>query len=429
MILPSIDLRNGHAVQLRGGRDLVLDAGDPWPWLERFARVGEVAVVDLDAALGQGDHQALIAAMCRRAEVRVGGGIRTLEQARAYLAAGATRIVVGTRAEPDFLRQLPRQRLVAALDAVHGEVVVDGWRTKTGRGVAERLAELAPFVAGFLVTFVEREGRLCGLDLPAVQRLREAAGDRELVIAGGVATPGDIAALDRLGCHAQVGMALYQQVFHEADALAALLPAAAPWPTVVEDERGQALGLCWSDHESLGIALREGRGVYHSRRRGLWRKGETSGATQELLRVALDCDRDTLRFTVRQHGPGFCHTGTRSCWGEARGLGALANRIAASAGGADPSSYTQKLLADPAWLAAKLHEEAAELAAARSPAEVVHEAADLLYFASVALQRAGVDLAAVEQELDWRGRTGTRRPGLAKVSAPPPAPRDAGGAS
>jgi phosphoribosyl-ATP pyrophosphohydrolase len=422
MILPSIDLMNGHAVQLRGGRELVLDAGDPWPWLERFARVGEVAVVDLDAALGQGEHHDLIAAMCQHAEVRVGGGIRTVEQARAYLAAGATKVVVGTRAEPEFLRQLPRERLVAALDAVHGEVVVDGWRSRTGRSVAARLAELQPFVSGFLVTFVEREGRLCGLDLPAVEQLRTAAGDCELVIAGGVATPGDIAALDRLGCNAQVGMALYQQVFHEADALCALLPAAAPWPTVVEDERGLTLGLCWSDQESLGVALREGRGVYHSRRRGLWRKGETSGATQELLRVALDCDRDALRFTVRQHGAGFCHTGSRSCWGPARGLAALAERIARSAKGDDPASYTHRLLADPAWLAAKLQEEAGELAAANQPADVVHEAADLLYFASVALQRAGVDLAEVERELDRRGRARQRRPGLAKPPAVAPAP-------
>ncbi len=414
MILPSIDLQRGHAVQLRSGKELVLDAGDPWPWLERFARVGEVAVVDLDAALGTGEHRELIHSMCARAPCRVGGGIRSVEVALDYLDAGATKVVLGTMAQPAILRELPKDRVVAALDAEHGEVVVDGWRTRTGVSVHERIAELRPYVSGFLVTFVEREGRLLGLDLDAVAALREAAGDAELVIAGGVASPNDVAALDRLHCDAQVGMALYQGVFHEADALAALLPAGELWPTVVCDERGTALGLAWSDAESLRVALREGRGVYRSRRRGLWHKGNTSGAHQELLRVDLDCDRDALRFLVRQHGAGFCHQHTWTCWGEAQGLTALARRLAAAAAGDDVGSYTQKLLADPDWLAAKLREEAGELAAAAGREHVAAETADLLYFAAVALQRGGATLADVERQLDLRSRRVRRRPGLPK---------------
>ena len=414
MILPSIDLQNGHAVQLRSGRDLVLDAGDPWPWLRRFARVGEVAVVDLDAALGRGEHRALIRSLCAAAPIRVGGGIRDVPTALDYLDAGATKVVLGTMAQPELLRQLPRDRVVAALDAMQGEVVVDGWRTRTGRSVPERIAELRDHVSGFLVTFVEREGRLAGLDLEAVQTLRAAAGELELVIAGGVATAQDVAALDRLGCAAQVGMALYQDVFHEADALTAVLAGSGPWPTVVCDERGTALGLCWSDAESLNLALREGRGIYHSRRRGLWRKGESSGNHQELLRVDLDCDRDALRFVVRQHGAGFCHRNTWTCWGPAQGATALTRRLAAAAAGASPASYTGKLLADPAWLASKLQEEAGELAAASSRDEVVAEAADLTYFTMVALQRAGACFADVERELDRRAQRVRRRPGLPK---------------
>lgn len=414
MILPSIDLSNGHAVQLRSGRELVLDAGDPWPWLRRFARVGEVAVVDLDAALGRGDHRALIRELCAAAPIRVGGGIRDVDAALTWLDAGATKVVLGTMAQPDVLRHLPKERVVAALDAVHGEVVVDGWRTRTGRTVHDRIHELRDFVGGFLVTFVEREGQLLGLDLDAVRSLRAAAGDAELVIAGGVATPNDVAALDQLGCHAQVGMALYQNVFHEADALVAMLPAAQPWPTVVCDERGAALGLCWSDAESLTLAVQQGRGIYHSRRRGLWHKGQTSGNVQELLRVDLDCDRDALRFVVRQHGAGFCHQNTFTCWGNSAGLASLAQRLAAAAAGDDAASYTQKLLADPQWLASKLVEEAGELAAATGRQQVVAEAADLTYFTMVALQRAGASLAEVESELDRRALRVRRRPGLPK---------------
>jgi phosphoribosyl-ATP pyrophosphohydrolase/phosphoribosyl-AMP cyclohydrolase/histidinol dehydrogenase len=75
-------------------------------------------------------------------------------------------------------------------------------------------------------------------------------------------------------------------------------------PTVVTDERGVALGLVYSSEESLAESLKTGTGVYQSRKRGLWYKGATSGDTQELVRVSLDCDQDCLKFVVRQKGRG-----------------------------------------------------------------------------------------------------------------------------
>ena len=77
-------------------------------------------------------------------------------------------------------------------------------------------------------------------------------------------------------------------------------------PTLVTDERGIALGLVYSSRESFAESLKSGTGVYQSRKRGLWYKGATSGDTQELVRVSLDCDLDCLRFTVRQQGRGQC---------------------------------------------------------------------------------------------------------------------------
>src|SRR5690349_23305918 len=121
MIVPSIDLMQGRAVQLRRGRDFVLDGGDPMERLEQFAVAGEVAVVDLDAALGHGSNAELIRQMVRRAPCRVGGGIRDLDAARAWLDAGAAKIMVGTAASPDFCRALPRERVIAAVDAERGQ--------------------------------------------------------------------------------------------------------------------------------------------------------------------------------------------------------------------------------------------------------------------------------------------------------------------
>jgi len=417
MIVPSIDLMGGHAVQLVGGRTLELDAGDPRPIAERFAVAGEIAVVDLDAALGTGSNAEVIRDLLRRAPCRVGGGIRSVEQARAWLDAGATRVVLGTAARPEILRELPRERVIAALDAVDGEVVVRGWRERTGRGIAERMTELRERVGGFLVTFVEREGRLGGTRLDAAAELVRLAGAARVTFAGGITTADEVAALDRLGADAQVGMALYKEVLDLGDALAAPLTSDRPdglLPTVVVDEFGVALGLAYSSRESLREAVRTRRGVYQSRERGVWVKGAMSGATQELLRVAVDCDRDTLRFTVRQHGAGFCHEGTWTCWGADTGLPALARRIAERMRAAPEGSYTRRLLADPGLLRSKLVEEAGELAEARGRDAAVWEAADLIYFALVALAREGATLAEMADELDRRDRTLTRRPGNAK---------------
>jgi phosphoribosyl-ATP pyrophosphohydrolase len=423
MIVPSIDLVNGRAVQLRRGRDFVLDGGDPLARLEEFTVAGEVAVIDLDAALGQGSNADVIREMVRRAPCRVGGGIRGLDAARGWLDAGAAKIIIGTAATPEFCAALPRERLIAAVDAERGHVVVDGWRRETGVTVLERIRDLAPAVGGFLFTQVEREGAMDGFDFEPVAAAVRAAGAARVTAAGGVTTPTEIAELDRIGADAQVGMALYSGRLSLGEAVAAPLakPLDGVWPTVVCDEWGRALGLVWSTRESLARAVRERRGVYWSRsRQKFWLKGETSGNTQELLRVDLDCDRDALRFTVRQHGAGFCHLERRACWPTEFNLDDLERTIstrAASLPLADTDSRTVKLLRDPPLLATKLREEAAELAQAHTRAEVEHETADLLYMALVALVRGGGSLSEVRAELARRHASVTRRPMMAKAPA------------
>jgi len=266
-----------------------------------------------------------------------------------------------------------------------------------------------------------------GFDFQAVAAAVRAAGAARLTAAGGITTPAEIAELDRIGADAQVGMALYTGRLTLGAAVAA--PLAKPvenggrgvWPTVVCDEWGRALGLVWSTPESLACAVEQRRGVYWSRsRQALWVKGETSGNTQQLLRVDLDCDRDALRFTVRQHGAGFCHLERRACWPAEFALDDLERTVVARAASSDPDSRTSKLLGDPALLAAKLREEAAELAKAETPGEAVHETADLLYMSLVALVRGGGSLAEVRAELARRHAGVTRRPMTAKAPADAP---------
>ena len=413
MIVPSIDLQGGQTVQLVGGAEKAIDAGDPMPIAERFALAGEIAVIDLDAAMRKGSNAALIEGLLPRFGCRVGGGIRDVETAVRWLDLGARKVILGTAAKPEILSRLPRERVIAALDARHGEVVVEGWQEGTGRGILERIAELKPYVGGFLVTFVELEGRMGGTNLELAMAVVEAAGKScKVTIAGGVTTAEEIAALDRIGADAQVGMALYTGRLDLADAIMAPLVTDRPdglYPTVVVDERGVCLGLVYSSRESIREAVRRRIGIYQSRSRGLWVKGETSGATQELLRIDLDCDRDSPRFVVRQKGLGFCHLDTRSCWGEDAGLGHLARTLAERRERAPEGSYTARLFADPALLGAKLREEADELARAVTRDEVIWEAADVLYFALARLAEAGIDLAEVEAHLDRRALKVTRR--------------------
>lgn len=417
MIVPSIDIMGGRAVQLRRGREFVLDAGDPVAWLDRFSVAGEVAVVDLDAALGTGSNAGLIRELVRRAPCRVGGGIRSLEAARTWLDAGATRVVIGTAATPEFCGALPRDRVMAAVDSERGRVVVDGWRMPTGQDTIDAVRRLAPTVGGFLLTQVEHEGAMSGFDLELVRAVVAAAGPARVTAAGGITSADEIGLLDRESVDAQIGMALYTGQLSLDEAVAAPLRETHDglWPTIVSDDDGRTLGLAWSNRESLRRAVHERRGVYWSRsRNALWVKGESSGNAQELVAVRLDCDRDAIQFIVRQQGTGFCHQGTWSCFGDRFTLGALGRAMRARAAGDDESSGTHRLIHEPGLLDAKLVEEAGELSRARSPDDVVHEAADVLYMVMASLTRAGKSIGDVEEELGRRHRRVSRRPMVRK---------------
>jgi phosphoribosyl-ATP pyrophosphohydrolase/phosphoribosyl-AMP cyclohydrolase/histidinol dehydrogenase len=191
------------------------------------------------------------------------------------------------------------------------------------------------------------------------------------------------------------------------------------FPTLVLEADGAALGLVYSSTQSIGAALRCGRGVYWSRSRSsLWRKGDTSGAWQTLRRIQLDCDADALCFTVTQHGipPAFCHKTSLSCWGQPTGLHALQLTLFARKASAPPGSYTKRLFDDATLLRNKLVEEAQELAEATEPDHVAAEAADLIYFAMVRCVAAGVGLPQISSHLDRRALKLERRPGHSKAS-------------
>jgi phosphoribosyl-ATP pyrophosphohydrolase/phosphoribosyl-AMP cyclohydrolase/histidinol dehydrogenase len=184
-------------------------------------------------------------------------------------------------------------------------------------------------------------------------------------------------------------------------------------PTVICDPLGIALGLAYSNAESLRHAVATRQGAYWSRSRNeLWVKGKTSGATQKLLGIRIDCDRDCLRFTVTQDPPGFCHRKTHTCFGEERSIATVIQRLGERIESANEKSFTRKLATDAAFLKSKLLEEAKELSEASQQDdkhEVAWEAADVLYFSLVAMLKNGVGLDEVYAELARRMNRVVRR--------------------
>jgi phosphoribosyl-ATP pyrophosphohydrolase/phosphoribosyl-AMP cyclohydrolase len=190
-------------------------------------------------------------------------------------------------------------------------------------------------------------------------------------------------------------------------------------PVVTQDANtGEVLMLAYASEEALTKTLDTGEAHYHSRSRGeLWRKGETSGNTQRVVEVRLDCDGDALLYRVEPAGPA-CHTGAYSCFftpvgssdGEAPNLGktltSLAGTIAERHRKMPEGSYTAKLLQHgTGYVAQKVGEEAVEvIVAALEGEKLAEESADLLYHLLVLLEERGVRPEEVAKVLDERHR-------------------------
>jgi phosphoribosylformimino-5-aminoimidazole carboxamide ribotide isomerase len=214
MIIPCIDLMDGKVVQLVQGREKALEGDSPDEMLRKFAGFPEIQVIDLDAALGRGSNDDLVKMLAAKAVCRVGGGVRSAARAQALLGQGAHRVIVGTSAftktgiNESFLSTLDRERTIIALDSKGGRIVVKGWQEATEFTAEEVLKSLEPYCAGFLCTYVDKEGMMQGTDLDWFRRLR-AATTLEITAAGGITTMDDVKALLAMNIHAALGMAIY----------------------------------------------------------------------------------------------------------------------------------------------------------------------------------------------------------------------------
>ncbi len=222
MLIPSIDLMGGRIVQLLQGETLKLAFDDFEYWISRFARYPLVQLIDLDAAMRQGENSALIEQIAKRLPCQVGGGIRTAEKAAAVLRSGARRVIVGSAlfggadlVNTGFARELAAsvglEQLVFSVDTKGGRVAVKGWKEKVELTPDEAIPQLELYCGGFLYTHIDREGTMQGFPLEVAQRLKQTT-KRRLIVAGGIREQGEIDALDTIGVDAVAGMAVYSGI-------------------------------------------------------------------------------------------------------------------------------------------------------------------------------------------------------------------------
>ncbi len=243
MLIPSIDLMGGRIVQLVRGETLKLSFDDFEYWIERFSAYPLVQLIDLDAALRQGENRSLIEMITRRLPCQVGGGLRTAEDGRRLLDAGARRVIYGSSlfgAEPspaegavsgiieadgasapkrrhrlirlefaaELKRALGEEALCFSVDTKGGKVAVRGWTDSVELSPEEAVTWLEDSCAAFLYTNADTEGTMGGFPIHVAAVLRSTTA-KQLIVAGGIRERREVDELDAMGVDAVAGMAVY----------------------------------------------------------------------------------------------------------------------------------------------------------------------------------------------------------------------------
>jgi phosphoribosylformimino-5-aminoimidazole carboxamide ribotide isomerase len=239
MLIPSIDLMGGRIVQLVQGETLKLAFDDFEYWIGRFERYPMVQLIDLDAAMRQGENTALVEMICRRMPCQVGGGLKTAEDGRRLLDAGAKRVIYGSslfgsgtsHSSPgaamngaqeekrrhkiirlefaEGLKQaLGEEALCFSVDTRAGKVAVKGWKDSVDLTPEEAVTWLEDYCAAFLYTHVDTEGTMSGFPMEVAAILR-ACTAKQLIVAGGIRGSREVDELDAMGVDAVAGMAVY----------------------------------------------------------------------------------------------------------------------------------------------------------------------------------------------------------------------------
>ncbi len=368
-IIPCLDVKDGRVVKGINFVEL-RDAGDPVEQAATYDRQGADEVCFLDISASADGRATMIDIVERTSEcvfvpLTVGGGVRSVEDVRRLLDAGADKVAINTAAirNPELIRDAARkfgsQAIVAAIDAkARGdgtwEVFSHGGRTPEGLDAVAWARQVAELGAGeILLTSMDRDGTRGGYDLQLTRAVAEAVSI-PVIASGGVGTLEHLAeGLDQGGADAVLAASIFHygefsipeakryldekglpmRLDHSAElpgngvessTAASAMPSwlsEVKWneqglvPAVVQDvHSGAVLVLAWMNEQALERTLTSGLVHFYSRsRQALWQKGETSGNTLRLTELRLDCDGDTILVGAEPAGP-TCHTGATSCF-------------------------------------------------------------------------------------------------------------------
>ncbi len=355
-IIPCLDVKDGRVV--KGVNFVSLrDAGDPVECAKTYNLSGADELVFLDITATLESRDTTIDMVSRVASevfipFTVGGGIRTVQDIRAILEAGADKVSLNSAAvkDPSFISRAAEifgsQCVVVAIDVKAREtgfpsgyeVVIAGGTKPTGIDALEWAKQAESLGAGeILLTSMDKDGTKSGYDNRITSMISEAVGI-PVIASGGAGSMKDFkdAVVD-----GKADAVLAASLFHfgeikisdlkdyledEGIPVRKIAPSLDMWahmkknsdgmvPAITQDsETGEVLMMAYMNYDAFNLTCETGYMHYYSRSRDtLWKKGETSGHVQKVVSCRIDCDRDTLLYTVEQTGAA-CHTGNKNCF-------------------------------------------------------------------------------------------------------------------
>ncbi len=357
-IIPCLDVKDGRVV--KGVNFVSLrDAGDPVECAKQYNLSGADELVFLDITATLEARDTVIDMVSRVADevfipFTVGGGIRTVEDIRAILNAGADKVSLNSAAvkNPDFVKEASEmfgaQCIVVAIDVKSREdketfpcgyeVVIAGGTKPTGIDAlswAKKVVELG--CGEILLTCMDKDGTKSGYDNVITSMIADAVpvpviasggagkmedfydgvvdGKADAVLAASLFHFGEIKISDLKDYLADRGVAV-RRIPKTLDMWAHMKKNSDGMvPVIAQDyENNEVLMVAYMNYEAFRLTCETGYMNYYSRSRNtLWKKGETSGHLQKVMSAAIDCDRDTLLYKIEQTGAA-CHTGNRTCF-------------------------------------------------------------------------------------------------------------------
>lgn len=330
MIYPCIDIQKGEVVQLVRGQERGIEIAESYSELaDLFADAGvAINVIDLDGAKEEGSNLDAVEEIVKKAEARVGGGIRTAEKAAHLIGIGAKKVIIGTnvfdgdRLAYDFLEKLAgtigKDKVIVALDVKDGKIAINGWQKYTGINPLAVASELEQFCSEIQCTYVDREGMMAGTNIDFFKSIRDKTG-LKLTAAGGISTLEEVEELEKIGANSVIGMSFYAGNISLEDVMRYnqldFIKGRGFIPTIVQNIKGNVLYLQSTNRDSLRKTIETGRVWRYSKTNGmLLEVGSESGKTEYVQRILTNCYRDTLLFVVSQKKNFACHLGYETCF-------------------------------------------------------------------------------------------------------------------